>query len=60
MLTPMTGIAAENTYPLQYVSAEKANSFEDAVYDVVHSEVVDWSDQVDWELSEDVPRLSRR
>ena len=57
MLTPMTGIAAENTYPLQYVSAEKANSFEDAVYDVVHSDVVDWSEQVVWELSEDVSKL---
>lgn len=57
MLTPMTCIAAENTYPLQYVSAEKANSFEDAVYDVVHSDVVDWSEQVVWELSEDVSKL---
>ena len=53
----MTCIAAENTYPLQYVSAEKENSFEDAVYDVVHSEVIDWSEQVIWELSEDVPKL---
>ena len=33
MLTPMTAIAAESTYPLQYVNAAEENNFSDALYD---------------------------
>ena len=57
MLTPMTAIAAESTYPLQYVNAAEENNFSDALYDTEHSPVIDWTDAVVWELSENVPKL---
>ena len=57
MHTPMTAIAAESTYPLQYVNAAEENNLSDALYDTEHSPVVDWTDAVVWELSENVPKL---
>ena len=46
MLTPMTAIAAESTYSLQYVNAAEENNFSDALYDTEHSPVIDWTDAV--------------
>lgn len=57
MLTPMTAFAAENTYPLQYADTAENSNFSDALYDTEHSVTVDWTDQVVWELSEDVPAI---
>ena len=57
MLTPMTAIAAESTYPMQYVNVAEENNFSDALYDTEHSPVSDWTNAVVWELSEDVPKL---
>ena len=57
MLTPMTSMAAESTFPLMYADAADENSYSDAIYDAENSPVVDWTDDVVWELSEDVPKL---
>ena len=50
MLTPMTSLAAESTFPLMYADAAEENNFSDALYDTEHSPVVDWTDAVVWEL----------
>ena len=57
MLTPMTSMAAESTYPLNYVNTAGENDFSDALYDAEHSPTSDWTNYVVWELSENVPKI---
>lgn len=56
--TPMTSMAAESSLTVPYETTANG-AFSDAVYDTAreNTEVQDWSDQVVWELEEDIPAL---
>lgn len=60
LLAPMNCMAAESTWKVRCQSETiKTSSFTDAVYDADRETPVDWSDKVEWELSDDVARLEK-